>query len=191
MRLALSKGPNLVGVFSLLHMRMETDPVSETSCFYSQKYWTMGKIQNPSNFMCYTPSSEPYKIYLYNLCWMGRLIFAIKKTTWHSNSLTVNISVEVTSIRKRRKLCAVAMQTQEQFQEKFPAFTLQAVSSRCEIINVFGNTVVRPFTQTVCSEKWNNDSNSVVDIVITCNTKEGNAVCLKLWSQSESQQSRL
>jgi hypothetical protein len=33
LRLALSKGSNWVGVFSPLHLRTETDPVSETSCF--------------------------------------------------------------------------------------------------------------------------------------------------------------
>jgi hypothetical protein len=45
--LALSKGPNWVGVFSPLHMRMETNPVSETSCFYSLEYQTMEKTKNP------------------------------------------------------------------------------------------------------------------------------------------------
>jgi hypothetical protein len=33
LRLALSKGPNRVGVSP--HLRTETDPVSETSCFLS------------------------------------------------------------------------------------------------------------------------------------------------------------
>jgi hypothetical protein len=32
LRLALSKGPNRVGVSP--HLRTETDPVSETSCFF-------------------------------------------------------------------------------------------------------------------------------------------------------------
>jgi hypothetical protein len=36
----------------------ETDPVSET-CFYSQKHRMMERVQNPSNSVCYTPSSEP------------------------------------------------------------------------------------------------------------------------------------
>jgi hypothetical protein len=30
-----TKGSNCVGVFSLLQLRTGTDPVSETSCFYS------------------------------------------------------------------------------------------------------------------------------------------------------------
>jgi hypothetical protein len=65
LRLALSKGANLVGVFSTLHMRTETDPVSETSCFYSQEHRTMEKVQKKtSNYLCYTWSSEPFKIYL-------------------------------------------------------------------------------------------------------------------------------
>jgi hypothetical protein len=41
------------------------DPVSETSCFYSQEHRTMEKVQNPSNSVCYTPSSELYKIYVW------------------------------------------------------------------------------------------------------------------------------
>jgi hypothetical protein len=42
---------------------MDTDPVSETSCLCSQEHRTMDKFQNPSNSICYTPSSEPFKIY--------------------------------------------------------------------------------------------------------------------------------
>jgi hypothetical protein len=38
-----------------LHLRTETDRVSETSCFYSQEHRTVVKIQNPSNSVCYTP----------------------------------------------------------------------------------------------------------------------------------------
>jgi hypothetical protein len=48
-----------------LHLKTETDPVSETSCFL--KYQTMGKVQKPNNSVCYTPSSKPFRIYLKNL----------------------------------------------------------------------------------------------------------------------------
>jgi hypothetical protein len=66
LRLALSKRPNWVGVFSLpLHLRTETDPISETSCFYSQEHRTMEKVQNS---VCYASSSEPFKIYLHSSC---------------------------------------------------------------------------------------------------------------------------
>jgi hypothetical protein len=44
LRLALSKGPNWVGVFSPLQLKTETDPVSKTSCFYSAKHRTMDKV---------------------------------------------------------------------------------------------------------------------------------------------------
>jgi hypothetical protein len=47
-----------------LHLRTETDPVSETSC--SLEYQTMDKVQNPSNSVCYTASSEPFRIYIVN-----------------------------------------------------------------------------------------------------------------------------
>jgi hypothetical protein len=77
LRLTLSKGSNRVGVFSPFHLRTETDPVSETSCFYSLDYRTIEKVQKPSNFVCYTPSPEPLEI-LYNftlICfvYMGNL----------------------------------------------------------------------------------------------------------------------
>jgi hypothetical protein len=48
LRLALSKGPNRVGVS--LHLRTETDPISETSCFFSSNYLESGrwtKSENP------------------------------------------------------------------------------------------------------------------------------------------------
>jgi hypothetical protein len=31
--------------------------------FYTLEYRTMENVQNPSNSMCYTPSSEPFRIY--------------------------------------------------------------------------------------------------------------------------------
>jgi hypothetical protein len=67
LRLALSKGPNRVGVS--LHLRTERDPVSETSCFFFSffsnylRIRTMDKVRKPSNSMCYTPSAEPVRIF--------------------------------------------------------------------------------------------------------------------------------
>jgi hypothetical protein len=41
-------GPNWVGVFSSLHLRTETDPVSETSCFLGSRISDDGKnLKNP------------------------------------------------------------------------------------------------------------------------------------------------
>jgi hypothetical protein len=56
LRLALSKGPNWVGVFSPLYLRTETHPVSETSCFYSLEYWMMEEVQRPSNSVSKHPA---------------------------------------------------------------------------------------------------------------------------------------
>jgi hypothetical protein len=42
-RLALSKGPNWVGVFPPPHLRTETDPVSETSYFLVSRIPDDGK----------------------------------------------------------------------------------------------------------------------------------------------------
>jgi hypothetical protein len=44
-------------------LRTETDPVSET-LFYLERR-TMDKVQKPNNPECYTPSSEPFRIYLF------------------------------------------------------------------------------------------------------------------------------
>jgi hypothetical protein len=47
-------------LLSHLYLRAETEPVSETSC--SLEYQTMEKVRKPSNYVCYTPSSEPFRI---------------------------------------------------------------------------------------------------------------------------------
>jgi hypothetical protein len=49
-----------------LHLRTETGPVFETSC--SLEYQMMEKVQKPSNFVCYTSSSEPFRIYYSSSC---------------------------------------------------------------------------------------------------------------------------
>jgi hypothetical protein len=63
--LALSKWPNRVGV-SPTHLTMETGSVSETlfSSFSNTERWT--KSENPA-IPCYTPSWEPFGIYLLQL----------------------------------------------------------------------------------------------------------------------------
>jgi hypothetical protein len=43
LRLALSKGPNWVGAFSLPHLRTETDPIFEMSCFLFSRLLGDGK----------------------------------------------------------------------------------------------------------------------------------------------------
>jgi hypothetical protein len=45
------------------HNVSETDPVSETLFSNFLEYWMMDKAQKPSNSKCYTPSSEPIRIY--------------------------------------------------------------------------------------------------------------------------------
>jgi hypothetical protein len=45
-----------------LHLRTKKNPVSETSC--SLEYQMMEKVPKPSNSVCYTPSSEPFSIYI-------------------------------------------------------------------------------------------------------------------------------
>jgi hypothetical protein len=51
-------------VSPILHLRTETDPVSETLCFlvlFFLECLTMEKAQKLSKSECYTPSSEPFK----------------------------------------------------------------------------------------------------------------------------------
>jgi hypothetical protein len=50
------------GCFFHPQVRGET-PVPETSCFYFLEYWAVDKVQRLSNSECYTPSSEPFRIY--------------------------------------------------------------------------------------------------------------------------------
>jgi hypothetical protein len=60
-------GPNWVGVlFPPLHLRTETDPVSEMSCFLISRIPDDGRVQKKknSNPVCYTPSSEPFRIWI-------------------------------------------------------------------------------------------------------------------------------
>jgi hypothetical protein len=40
-------------------------PLERANLSRSQKHRTIEKVKEPSNFMCYTPSSEPCKIYLF------------------------------------------------------------------------------------------------------------------------------
>jgi hypothetical protein len=64
------------------HDVSETRSVSETSCFLFSRIPDDGKSKKPSNFVCYTPSSEPFRICLklfnYNRrvknCWMMWLL---------------------------------------------------------------------------------------------------------------------
>jgi hypothetical protein len=52
LRLALSNGPNWIGLPCPIQLRTETDPVSETLCFYcfySFEHWTMDRVQKPNN----------------------------------------------------------------------------------------------------------------------------------------------
>jgi hypothetical protein len=63
LRLALSKGPNWVGVFFLLITWGRKYPVSETSCFLFSRILNHKKCSKLSNPVCYTPLSEPFRIY--------------------------------------------------------------------------------------------------------------------------------
>jgi hypothetical protein len=40
--------------------------VSETSCFLFSRIPDDGKVQKPSNSVCYTPLFEPFRIYVWN-----------------------------------------------------------------------------------------------------------------------------
>jgi hypothetical protein len=60
LRLSLSNGPNWAGLSCPIHLRTETDPVSEMLWdFLSTTYKTMDKVQNkPNSSVQHTPSSE-------------------------------------------------------------------------------------------------------------------------------------
>jgi hypothetical protein len=62
LRLALSKGPNIVDVFPLTWGQKQIQ--FSKRVFYFLEYWMMDIVQKPCNSECYTPSSEPFGIYL-------------------------------------------------------------------------------------------------------------------------------
>jgi hypothetical protein len=64
LRLALSNGPNWVGLSCPIHLRTDTDPVSETlRCgFLSSIYQTMDRVQNkPHSSVQHIPCQNPFK----------------------------------------------------------------------------------------------------------------------------------
>jgi hypothetical protein len=48
---------------------METDPVSEMLCSLVFRLQGDGQVQKPRNSECYTPSSEPFRIYILRSSW--------------------------------------------------------------------------------------------------------------------------
>jgi hypothetical protein len=69
LRLALSKGPNWVGVFSTLSPEDGNRSSFRNVVFSS--LWNTGRWKSPkknSNPVCYTPSSEPFRIYQHRPC---------------------------------------------------------------------------------------------------------------------------
>jgi hypothetical protein len=48
---------------------METNPVSKKLCSLVFLEYQMDKIQKPSNSECYTPLSEPFRIYPWHSAW--------------------------------------------------------------------------------------------------------------------------
>jgi hypothetical protein len=45
------------------HLKTEIDPVSETLFASYLEFLTMEKVWKPSDSECYTPSSEPFRVY--------------------------------------------------------------------------------------------------------------------------------
>jgi hypothetical protein len=82
LRLALSNGPNWVGLSCPIHLRTETDPVSETLWFLSSIYQIMDRVQNkPNSSVQLTPSSQSFQVY--------QQIFILPKTCKHGwNKIT-------------------------------------------------------------------------------------------------------
>jgi hypothetical protein len=75
--------------------QLGTYQISETSCFYSQEHRTMEKVRNPSNSVCYTPSSVPFKIH-FSVCWHWIVwcscIYTSVVLTVNNSSLVFNVA---------------------------------------------------------------------------------------------------
>jgi hypothetical protein len=80
LRLALSKGPNWVGVLFPTFTWGRKHPVSETSCFL--EYWTMEKVQkNSVSSVQHTPSSESFQVYMCSV--VTHILFQIWMALFH------------------------------------------------------------------------------------------------------------
>jgi hypothetical protein len=64
---------NFLGPLQLsasLHLKTETDQVSETLWFLVIEFQTKDEVHRPSDSECYTPSSEPLStVYLFEIIW--------------------------------------------------------------------------------------------------------------------------
>jgi hypothetical protein len=83
LRLALSNGPNWVGLSYPIHLRTETDPVSETLWYFlSSTYKTMDKVQKKPN------SSVEYSISKFlDFYFLVNFIYIVCSVTTHKRPL--------------------------------------------------------------------------------------------------------
>jgi hypothetical protein len=73
--LALSKGPNRVGVPLTWGRKQIQFPKRRVFIFKFFRIRTMDEVRKPFNSMCYTPSSEPYKTYLLHVSFLFGFFF--------------------------------------------------------------------------------------------------------------------
>jgi hypothetical protein len=72
----------------LARLKTETDPVSETLCFLFVEIRTMDKVHKLSSNECYTPSSEPFRMYFdvlsnYSFWWiMNGILCLLDPSLW-------------------------------------------------------------------------------------------------------------
>jgi hypothetical protein len=99
---------------------LETDPVSETSC--SLEYLMMEKVQKPSNSVCYTPSSEPFRIY-HNTCYE---LSPARNSTGKSVCQSVSQSVCV--------YLAICCRNSKKFSQNLPLSTAKLTLERASLV---------------------------------------------------------
>jgi hypothetical protein len=96
LRLALSNGPNWVGLSCPIHLRTETDPVFETLWYIlSSTYKTMDKVQNKLNSSVqHTPSSESFQVN-HSSCWRSYQMYWWSYWTLDSQRTNLHAMVSI------------------------------------------------------------------------------------------------
>jgi hypothetical protein len=90
LRLALSKGPNWLGVLPPPWPEDGNRFSFRNVVFFNfLEYWTMDKVQKLSNSECYTPSSGPTRIYLIESS--GRYEASIRIFNWRKKCPVIPI----------------------------------------------------------------------------------------------------
>jgi hypothetical protein len=119
--------------------------ISTTSrVFYSLEYRTMEKVQKPSNSVCYTPSSEPFRIYLcvYSRTWREtyRKAFERKSVFYHALSVICHAENVWICLKTRAQLCLYSILSHCSLDFHFGPEDTNPLAKGEKVLAIVGNT---------------------------------------------------